>query len=358
MHCKYFGQCGGCFHSQEYEKQTGEKQALAERVLGQAVPIEPSPQALGYRNRMDFVCAFGRTGLRPRGSHKQVVDIDHCPLMSDRMNRSYSRARQLVQEAGLPDYDYLKHQGYLRYIVVREGKRTGEVMVSLVTASPDDRVRPVLDRLSQENNAVAWLVNDSLRESSFGEVKETLNQDHIRERLGDISFRIAPNTFFQSNTFTTEKIYKDIKHFVPGGCGLDLYCGVGSITLFIADACRNILGVENVSESIVLAEQNAADNRISNVKFVHAEARPFLHTYTDTPDFVVVDPPRAGLGKRVCRKLLKLEPPRIIMMSCNPKTLHDDLAWLKDRYGITRLKAYDMFPYTAHVEMLAVLDRL
>lgn len=356
MRCEYFGTCGGCFYSLPYGKQIEEKERTLCSLFGREIRVGKSPVINGYRNRMDFVYAFGKFGLRKKGTYREAVDIERCGLMSERMNSLFSKVRASLARREIQDYDYLRHEGYLRYAVLREGKFTGETMVNFITSSKDNDILPVITDVMKHAKSVVWSVNEGLADVSFGEVYRTFGSPFITEKFGQIIYRISPNTFFQSNSYVTLEILKKIRGFVRGKV-LDLYCGVGTISLYIADRCERITGVESSEESVKLAEENAKANGIKNTNFVCEETKKFLKTCEGDFDFVISDPPRSGMGKKVCKRLLSLGAEKLILMSCNPSTLKQDLEYLGNEYEVSQIKAFDMFPHTRHVEILCVLER-
>lgn len=356
--CPYYGECGGCaLQHLSYENQLLLKRehlaSLFEGIaeIGAVYPAQP----LGYRNRMDFVTAFGKIGLRRAGSFKHVVDIGSCIIQQGAADDAFTRIRARL--AGVEDYNYLTHTGYLRYVVMRQGRATGEVMANFVVASPERRARldPVIAATFGEVASISVILSEGRADLSFGEILEHAKGGVIDERLDDLRFAIAPNTFFQSNTEIALEMYRRIRGQVRGRV-LDLYAGIGSITLFIAGACDSVTGVEIVEEAVGAARANAEQNGIATASFVHADAADFLATYAEPCTTLVLDPPRAGMHPAAVKRIAALAPERIVYMSCNPATFRDDLARL-EAYRLTSFEAFDMFPQTPHVETLAVLDR-
>ena len=356
MRCKYFGKCGGCFYSLPYEEQLVEKKKLLKEIFGKEISIVPSPKINGYRSRMDFVYAFGKLGLRKRGSYKYVVDIAHCNLISSKANDVLKKIRNLLKQHQIEDYNYIKHKGYLRYVILREAKFTKEIMVNFLTASNKEDILPIAQEISKAVNSVIWSINSGLADVSFGEVYRSFKKDFIVEKLGKYRYKIGANTFFQSNPYMFLKILETIKELVSGN-GLDLYCGIGSIALFISENCKSVIGVESMEESVKLANENAKLNNVKNANFVNAEVKDFLRDFKDKVDFIIADPPRSGMGKKVCERIIRLKPKKLILMSCNPLTLKQDLEFFKNFYKINFMRAYDMFPHTNHLEMLCFLEK-
>jgi 23S rRNA (uracil-5-)-methyltransferase RumA len=356
--CAHFGECGGClFQDIPYDDQLRLKLEYLDGIFAGAAEVTeifPSPP-LGYRNRMDYVTAFGRLGLRRAGRYRQVVDILSCDILQEKSCVLFKKLRPLL--AGIEDYDYVTHRGYLRYAVFRQGYFTGECMINLVTAKEEDRVSDVLGPLLAETDSSSLLLSGGLADLSQGPVFRTLKGGYITEDFDGIRFRITPNSFFQSNSPVARELYRRIRDLISGESVLDLYSGVGSISLYIAGKAGSVTGVEISAEAVEAAKVNALDNGISNVDFVCADALTYLAGNIGGFDTVVLDPPRAGTHPKMIRRLNELGPRGIIYVSCNPVSFRQDLAALEG-YRLESLTAFDMFPQTPHVETLGVLRRI
>ncbi len=390
--CPHFGECGGCaFQDVPYERQLRAKRSafdfiaqcvredfreqpetartadlLAEALDGVSPDVVPSPLRLGYRQRMDYVFAFGCAGLRRANRHRQVVTLEACPLLGEQGFGVFQKALRLARGAGIPDYDYLRHTGDLRYFVVRRS-RNGQTLLSLVTKTAErgEAVLSVLRALFAEGAIASghWLLAEGLGDVSFGAPRAVVGSPWIEETMNGIRLRIGPNTFFQSNPAVAEKAYAAIAGFVPpGGRVLDMYSGVGSIAASLAGAAGSVTAVENVPENVALARENIAANRLENVLLAVDDAARYLVALAGDPalprpDLVVVNPPRPGVGGDGMAAIAALAPPRVAYLSCNPFTLLRDLASIPDAYRIHSLAVYDMFPQTRHFETLALLER-
>ncbi len=354
--CPHFGSCGGClFQDIDYSNQLLlKREHLAELLDG---VIEPDAVQAStpyrYRNRMDFVAAFGVVGLRRRGSHRHAVDIQSCDLIQEKSNDVYKRLRPLLE--GVEDYNYLIHKGYLRYVVLRQGRFTGSLMLNLVVSSRENRLAAVIDSIADRVDSLSLILNDGMADVSFGEVFETIKGGAIEERLDGVRFTIAPNSFFQSNSEIALSMYRRIREEARGSV-LDLYSGVGSISLFIAGGVERVSGVESSDEAVAAAVENARLNGIENARFICADALQYLRENTERFTTIILDPPRSGLNPRMMKHLAALSPEIIIYMSCNPASFKNDAALLEG-YRIDRFEAFDMFPQTPHVETLAVMRR-
>ncbi len=355
--CEHFRECGGClFQDISYDLQLALKLEYLNSLFSDIARIEEIvPSApYGYRNRMDFVTAFGKIGLRKAKRYRHVIDIRACAIMQEKSNTLFQKLRCLV--SGIEDYDYVHHNGYLRYIVVRQGYFSGQTMVNFVTAIPEDRLSPFIGAVVNEADSSSLLYNDSFADTSFGNEYSTLKRGYITEVFDGIRYHITPNAFFQSNSPVARELYRRVKKIAAGKSILDLFCGAGTIGLFIADAASRVTGVEISPESIAAAEENRMMNNIGNVQFVCGDARQFLSENTIGCDTVIIDPPRGGLHPKSVRLLAERAPGRIAYISCNPPLLKEDLTILHN-YSIESITAFDMFPQTPHIELLALLCR-
>lgn len=352
--CAHFGHCGGClFQDIAIEHQREIKLRYLNDLFAGLISFGSVTDGgeYGYRNRMDYVAAFGRRGLRVRGRYKEVVDIMDCPLLQKKGRAAWSQIRALTAE--MPDYDYLKHEGILRYIVMREGRNSGQLMVNFVLAERNEAIEEKLDSLSADSASV--ILHPGLADISFGDVVRHFGEPSIIETLGRVKFRIYPNSFFQSNSYAAEKAYARIREHVRGRV-LDLYSGVGSISLFVADKADSVTGVETVAEAVAAADENRALNETENCRFICADVRPYLKEHGGSYDTVILDPPRSGMHPKVFRELKTMAPETIIYMSCNPSALRTEMEHF-DGYEIIDTDVFDMFPQTPHVEALVVFRK-
>ncbi|HPS56747.1 MAG TPA: 23S rRNA (uracil(1939)-C(5))-methyltransferase RlmD [Spirochaetota bacterium] len=354
--CLHFGECGGCmFQNIPYENQLLLKKDYVNDLfegIASVDNVEPGTP-LGYRNRMDMVCAFGKKGLRMQGRYRQVVDIQSCAIMQSATNEKFIELRELL--SGIEDYDYLHHSGYLRYIVLRQGRFTGEVMANLVVSVPENRFGFALYDFLETVDSSSIILSDGLADLSFGPVHQTLKKGFITESFDGIEYMITPNSFFQSNSEVALAMYRKIKAHTSGRT-LDLYSGVGSISLFVASAAESVTGVEIVQESVDTAHKNAENNEIGNVNFFCADTLDYIKENSASFDTLILDPPRSGMHPKMISEIRNMKLDRIIYMSCNPATCRDDVKALED-WEIETFEAYDMFPQTPHIETLALLKR-
>lgn len=381
--CVHFGVCGGCrwqdiaYEDQLQIKETLVRRLVAERDLPVALwrPILPSPVQDFYRNKMEF--SFGSSqdgtpqlGLHMRGRYNRVFDLETCWLQSEISNRIVDSVRTHATQLGLPVYDLRSHEGLLRFLVVRDAKRTGQVMVNLVVARyPDDGVDALLEAvladLHEEITTCIVTLHSGKAQVALGEEEFHVRGDgHMWERCGEMEYAISARSFFQTNTLAAERLYETVCELAGDlveSDVLDLYAGTGGMSLHLARLARSVTGVESVSEAVDDARRNAERNGITNCRFVGALAEDLLADAVGEPlryDLVVVDPPRAGLHKKAKRGILDLGPGRLLYVSCNADTLAEDLRDFVDGgYEILVAQPVDLFPHTPHCEIVVSLRR-
>ena len=379
--CVYFGVCGGCrfqdlaYHAQVESKAAQVRDALTR--LGRFVdpPVDPIVPALSqyhYRNKLEYSFTHGEEGLE-LGFHRagrwdEVLDIEKCWLTTDLGDAIRNAVRAWAREEKLDAYDQNTQSGYLRHLVVREGRNTGQALVMLVTA-PGEKFETgyLVDvlRAFPEVRSIHWAINDTPAEITNLPSKVLWGDDAIEEEILGLRFRIRPNAFLQTNTEMAEVLYtlaRDGAALTGQETVYDLYCGTGSIGLALAGQAFAVWGVEISEESVACAIENAELNGITNAAFFAGNVGQSLEELRDRagqPDVVIVDPPRAGLAGKALRRTGELQAPRIVYVSCNPTTLASDLAVLRDEFGYTleRCTPVDMFPHTPHIESVSVLTR-
>jgi len=379
--CAHYPACGGCrFQDLAYDAQSAAKEQWVrdslERLAGLAEPplepILPAASQFGYRNKMEYSFAQvedGPTlGLHKAGRWDEVLEIDRCWLTSDTGNAIRNRIRDWAREERLQAYDQGTQEGYLRHLVVREGRNTGEALVQLVTARGErfdrERLIEVLRELP-EVRSIHWSVNPGVAEVTNLPTELLWGEEAIEEEIGGLRFRVRPNAFLQTNTEMAEQLYAvaaELAGLTGGETVYDLYCGIGTIGLSLARSALTVWGVEISEESVACAIENAELNSIGNAAFFAGNVGEVLLELRDRagdPDVVVVDPPRAGLAGKALRRLGEIGAPRVVYVSCNPTTLAGDTKRLASEYGyrLVRAKPVDMFPHTPHVECVALLER-
>jgi 23S rRNA (uracil1939-C5)-methyltransferase len=383
--CPYFGRCGGCrLQHVAYPAQLAFKAKQVADVmerLGGVTGVELRPiigalETYGYRNKMEFTVAppprgEGKVvvGLHEADRYDSVLDVERCLLQSEGMNALLDEARRFFLERGLSAYEQEGGEGLLRFLMLREGRRTGELMANVVTAGPAvSELAPLADRLHARlpgTSSVVMNVNPKKASVAVGVEEHLLGgRDHIRERIGGLTFQISANSFFQTNTIQAERLFElvvDSTALEGGETVIDLYSGTGAISLLLARRCRWVYGVELARAAVDDAALNAAANGITNCTFLVGEVRfvlPSLIAKGVTAEVVVADPPRAGFHPKALHALATLGPARIVYVSCNPSTLARDVGELvRSGYRLEWVQPVDMFPHTPHIEAVARLAK-
>jgi 23S rRNA (uracil-5-)-methyltransferase RumA len=354
--CRHFGKCGGCmFQNISYNNQLLLKKEYVNHLYDGILTVDKVEPSIsyGYRNRMDYVCAFGKTGLRERGFYKFVVDVESCPLLQDNSSVLFETMRPLIKN--VEGYDYLKHEGYLRYVILRQAKFTGETMVNFVVSEKENRLDNIIKSINERADSISILHNGGLADSNFGDIFMDIKKGYITEDFDGVKFMITPNSFFQSNSSVAADMYKKIKSEVSG-IVLDLYCGVGSITLYCAEKAESILGVEISQEAVSTAEKNRDLNNIKNADFKCSDSYDFLKNINTKFTTLILDPPRSGLNHKIIKYIDEINPEKIVYMSCNPTLFKTEIKMFEN-YRIDEFSAFDMFPQTPHLETLAVMRK-
>jgi len=378
--CAHYPACGGCrFQDLAYDAQLASKaqwvadsfQRLAGLADAPIEPIVPARSQFGYRNKMDY--SFAQTdagpalGLHRAGRWDEVLQIERCLLTTDLGNAVRNRLTDWAREERLAAYDQDAQTGYLRHVVLREGRNTGQLLVQLVTARGErfDRER-LIEVLAEfpEVRSIHWSENHGVAEVTNLPTELLWGEDAIEEEIGGLRFRVRPNAFLQTNTEMAAELYAIAREFAElsgGETVYDLYCGIGTIGLSLAPSALTVWGVEISEESVACAIENQELNGIGNAAFFAGNVGEVLRELRDRagdPEVVVVDPPRAGLAGKALRRLGEVGAPKIVYVSCNPTTLASDLKRLSDDYGyrLVRARPVDMFPHTPHVECVALLE--
>ena len=413
--CKYFGVCGGCkWQHVDYQAQLRFKQQQVvdsfERIGGfsnlNVLPIIGADEIYFYRGKMEYSFAEKHwltspparleegisstemlsenissianapspvfLGLHVPQRYDKVLDIDECHLQSIVSNQILNFTRDFAKRNHLNVYDSDRNSGYLRFLVIRESKKTKEVMANLVTFEnhPDvmKQYAAELKASIEEVTTVVNTINSKKAQIAFGETENVyFGNGWILEQLGNHNFTISASSFFQTNVAQAEKLYgvvKEFSEFKSTDVVFDLYSGTGSIAIFISDLVKEVVGVESVESAIRDAEKNAQSNGITNCHFLLGDLKDRLTKDTSwmsshpKPDVIVIDPPRNGMHPKVVEEILGLTPERIVYVSCNPATQARDVKLLcAEKYQLVKLQPVDMFPHTFHIENVALLRR-
>lgn len=383
--CRHFPHCGGCQTlDQPYAEQVSRKQRFVEDTFGDVrgitiPPLIESPRVTGYRHKVQLPFGTIRDGrsLRPvvgcyaEGTH-EVVDQLECQVQDPALSKVAWAVRAWVARERVPVYDERTGQGFLRHVLLRKGLATGEILVGLIANGPRPpyyrtllkTLLPTLSRaLEGQEGRVVGIVQDVNTRSTnvvLGGVEEPWwGRSFLKERIGAHSFHVELSTFIQVNPYQTPRLYEEAARHVPdGGRVLDAYCGMGTISLWLAGKAKEVVGVEENARSIEAAKSAARSNRVWNARFVRGDAAVELPRLAGNGwDAVVVDPPRAGLSAESLEALRSGSAARLVYVSCNPNTLRRD-AGLLQGWRLTEVRGVDMFPHTAHVECVARFDRI
>ncbi|MGG4492434.1 23S rRNA (uracil(1939)-C(5))-methyltransferase RlmD [Brevibacillus reuszeri] len=376
--CPVYEECGGCsLQHMDYKAQLASKQELVSESLRKYARLENPPVAptigmdnpWGYRNKAQFQVGKrdGKlvAGLYQTGTH-QLVDLETCQVQHEATTAIVRTAKQVIQELGIPVYEERKRTGVIRTVVARVAFATGETQLTLVTATNEiPRVKElVMELRSRLPELVSIVQNVNAQKTSviFGDTtRELWGRPYIAEKLGELSFDLSARAFFQLNPEQTHKLYDEVKK-AAGLTGsellLDLYCGTGTISLWLAPFAREVRGIELIPEAVEDARKNAERNQAANAQFHVGRAEVLMPKWAKQgvkPDVIVVDPPRTGLDDALIRSLLEVMPKKIVYVSCNPSTLAKDIGKLLAKYELKHVQPVDMFPHTAHVEAVTLL---
>ncbi|MEK7451972.1 MAG: 23S rRNA (uracil(1939)-C(5))-methyltransferase RlmD [Patescibacteria group bacterium] len=372
--------CGSCSWSHlDYENQLKMKLSdvngsFALKGLDvKCTEIIPAPTLAHYRNRMDFVIDFeGRVGMRAKDKWWKVIDNHTCFLADTHIEELFAIVRTWTKTSGLSFYDRRSHEGLLRYAIIR-ATRLGDTMIVIVTSKPSDAVEETLihnaltnlvtrvgtrpTTTNQTRTTIVWSINDTQSDTSFGTELQTISgSGFIEEKIGDFTYRISPNAFFQTNSYASPILLETVKKF----CGnvsdkrvLDLYCGTGFFSIALASQAKETIGVELVEQAIVDARINAERNNLHPL-FIAAPTENYDWSIHNA-DLVILDPPRSGMHDRALADILHNKPKTIVYVSCNPKNFAREMVQLQKMYAVSAMIAIDLFPHTPHVELVTKL---
>jgi 23S rRNA (uracil1939-C5)-methyltransferase len=350
------------------EEQVADALARIGKLSGfEQEPIVPAAQQWRYRNKLEY--SFGTDpsgelvcGFHAPGRFDEILPMDDCKLASERGNELRELALAECRRQGLTAWDRRDQRGFLRNLVVREGRNTGQFQVRLVTSPGKLDVEALIDAVPCDG--LFWTQTEGLGESTAGgELQLLSGTPQLQERLGELDFLISPEAFFQTNTEMAEVLYgaaAEMAELRGHERVFDLYCGIGTIGLSLAARAREVIGVEIVEPAVADAIENARLNDVANAQFFAGDIRLAMRELverTGKPDVAVIDPPRAGLSQKVVRRIVEAAPKRIVYVSCNPTTLAPNAAQLVEAgYELKRVRPVDLFPQTPHIECVALLE--
>ncbi len=391
--CKHFGVCGGCqWQMLPYELQLAYKhdqvlqslKRIGKLEMPPILPILGSAETIAYRNKLEYTFSNRRyllkdelanpeisayqnaAGFHARGVFDKVVDIDTCYLQREPTNEIRKEIKRWGIEKGVSFYDIHRHEGFLRNVQVRLC-RTSELMVNVVLGYRDESMQnDLLNHLLNQFPSITTLLytinpkwNDSLNDlqpiAFYG-------NGWVMEKLEEFMFKIGPKSFFQTNTSQAERLYqvvRDLAGLTGTETVYDLYCGTGSIGIFLSKQAKKIIGIELIPEAVADAKENALLNHVDHAAFFTGDVteicnEAFFQT-NGRPDLIISDPPRAGMTEKLIQKLLEIAAEKIVYVSCNPATQARDLNLLSEKYQISAVQPVDMFPHTLHIENVTAL---
>ena len=375
--CPNFNRCGGCnLQHMNYGTQLELKENLVRNTLRKALGKEIEIEEIigmgipyNYRNKAQYPVSDGKIGFYADRSH-DLIENKKCYIQDETTDRLAKRAFELLKENKNTCYDEKTKRGNLRHIMTRIGKNTEELMLVMVTNETKIKgIDNIISVLTNEfKNLVSIIQNINNKDTNVIMGKECITlygEDYIVDRLGDYNFKISPLSFYQVNPVQTELLYKTAKEFAElteDDVVYDLYCGIGTISIFIADKVKKVYGVEIVEEAIEDAKINARINEISNAQFYAGAAEvliPEMYRKGMVADVVFVDPPRKGCDETLLNTIVEMAPKKVVYISCNPATLGRDLKYLTNNgFEIKKVQPVDMFPQTSHVESVVLLELL
>ena len=380
--CEHFGKCGGCvYQTVRYEEQLKMKENAVKKLLAPVINTEyewegiiGSPVSSEYRNKMEF--SFGdevkdgpiALGLHKRNSMYDIVTVTGCKIVDNDYRKILKCVYDYALEKNLTYYHKMKHEGYLRHLLVRKAVKTGQILVDIVTTTindiPMDELADRLKALSLDGEITGFLhtYNDSVADAVINQKTEIVfGKDYIEEELLGLKFKITTFSFFQTNSLGAEVLYSKARDYVgttKDKVIFDLYSGTGTIAQMLAPVAKKVIGVEIIPEAVEAARINAGINGLDNCEFIADDVLNALDNIKDKPDFIVLDPPRDGINPKALKKIIDYGVESMVYISCKPTSLARDLVMLQESgYEVKKGCCVDMFPNTGHVETVVLLSQ-
>ena len=397
--CPHFGECGGCtYQNLPYEEQLALKEAQVKKLMEDAIKdkceyefqgIKASPERFEYRNKMEF--SFGDAfkdgplalGMHKRGSFYDIVPVGNCQIIDEDFRLILSSTLDFFTEKHTTFYHRMKGTGYLRHLLVRKAKKTGEILIDLITTTQIDSAytgvasqEQLLEEYTSMLRALPYkgtlkgvlhTKNDSVADVVKNEGTDILwGEDFFYEELLGLRFRISPFSFFQTNSLGAEVLYTTAREFILNGdenslnekTVYDLYSGTGTIAQMMAPVCKEVVGVEIVEEAVEAAKENAKLNGLDNCSFLTGDVLKVLDTIDQKPDYIILDPPRDGIHPKAIEKIINYGVDHMVYISCKPTSLARDLEiFLARGYQVDKICCIDQFPGSVHVETVVLLSQ-
>ena len=384
--CPHFGMCGGCaYQTLSYENQLELKKGIIKDLLDNAIDgdyefegIIGSPNQWAYRNKMEF--SFGdefKEGPLALGMHKKesfhdIVTVDECKIVDEDYNKVLRAVLDYCADLNIPFYHKMRHEGYLRHLLVRRTATTNELLVALVTSSQfEGDEKQFIDGLkdliwnldlSAEVKGILHIINDGVADIvQSDETRIVYGDEYIYEEILGLIFKISVFSFFQTNSLGAEVLYEKAREYIGDTNDqvvFDLYSGTGTIAQMIAPVAKKVIGVEIVEEAVEAAKENAALNNLENCKFIAGDVLKVIDDIEEKPDMLILDPPRDGINPKALAKIIDFGVDKMVYISCKPTSLARDLEMLQERgYKVEKVSCVDMFPNTVHVECVVLMLR-
>lgn len=396
--CIHANTCGGCtWQHIPYAEQIKFKEQHVRDHIERIAGLDPDivqtiigcDKDFYYRNKMEYSFGTRRwltseeinqeefvddsgfsAGLHAPGRFDKILNLNECHLQDPKSYEILDFVRSFCLENDIPAFDTFEKKGFMRHLMIRNSHHTDDFMVNLVTYEDDQPLmKKLASALLDEFPGITTIVNnvnDQPNPTAIGRYEHVLHgPGFIVDNIGDYTFKIHPNAFFQTNTAQAEKLYDVALEFAdlqPDGVLFDLYCGVGTLSLYMSKLAKKVVGIELIDVAIKNANFNAGENKVKNVDFVLGDMKDtfnedFLNNQPE-PNVILTDPPRSGMHPDVVKKLAELKVPTLIYVSCNPSTMARDLKELKEVYKVEKVQPVDMFPQTYHIEAVAKLTRI
>ena len=388
--CEHFKYCGGCTIQQmEYKKQLFYKEKQVFEIMQKIGLIKnpninsiiPCEKIFHYRNKMEFTFSDNPwyikdesyenviIGLHVPKRFDKILNINECHINEKVFNEIISICKKVSNKEKLISYNVVKHTGFLRYLVIRIGAHTNQIMVNFVTAGSEPKMMKLFVEALINNipniTSIVNTINNKKNNTATGNTKLLFGEAFITEKIGDYVFKISANSFFQTNSYQVEHLYNYIKRTAKlnkNDILYDLYCGTGTIGIFLSKYVKKVYGIEIIEDAIEDAKYNASMNNVTNIEFFCGDLKDVFTNEPvqklEKPDVVILDPPRPGLHPKAIADLIKLAPKKIVYVSCNPSTLARDIEILNtNNYSVEDIQPVDMFPHTPHIECIATLKR-
>ncbi len=379
--CKVYDQCGGCqTQHMSQDLQAEMKQTQIEHLLQKTAqlpdvvvnPVIVMDDPWHYRNKIQMPVGEKNgeviTGFYKARSHEIIDDMDTCLIQHEIGNEILAEIRVLANELGITAYNEREHKGMLRHIIIRTGYETDEVMVTFVTNTKDlPHSNKLIEKLTEKFPQIVSIVhNINLDKTNViigKRMKLLYGNKYLYDKIGDLTFGISAGSFYQVNPQQTKELYNialDYADIDETDTVVDAYCGIGTISLFLAQKAKKVYGIELFDEAVQDAQMNAELNNVTNAEFYQGAAEKVMPEWKANgfhPDVIVVDPPRKGCDQSLLDSMLEMNPKKIVYVSCNPATLARDLKILSEQYNVTKVQPVDLFPQTYHVETVVKLER-